>query len=177
MSRIGKSPITVPSGVTVTIGTDDVQVKGPKGTLNQVNVEFVTVKQEDSQLVLERSGEHRTARSNHGLMRALLANMVTGVTDGFTKVLEVQGVGYRADVRGPKLVMNLGYSHPIEYAIPDGVAIEVDKQNNITVTGVDKALVGQTAANIRSFRAPDRYKGKGVRYRGERITLKAGKSA
>lgn len=176
MSRIGKAPVAIPSGVTVTVG-DEVTVKGPKGQLTQAIVGLVGVQVANDEVVVTRVNESKPARANHGLMRALIQNMVTGVSTGFTKTLEVKGTGYRADVRGKNLVLNLGYSHPIEFEIPQGIEIAVDKANNITVTGFDKQLVGQTAANIRDFRKPDHYKGKGVRYKGEYVRLKAGKTA
>lgn len=176
MSRIGKLPIDIPSGVTVTLG-DSVMVKGPKGQLTQAVVKFVVVQQVENQIVVTRVNESKPARANHGLMRSLLQNMVTGVTEGFTKRLEILGVGYRADVRGNNLVLNLGYSHPINFAIPQGISVQADKSGKITVTGSDKCLVGQVAANIRDFRRPDHYKGKGVRYEGEYVRIKAGKSA
>lgn len=177
MSRIGKKPVAIPAGVTVTVSDGAVTVKGPKGQLTQTLVDHVSVRVDGEQLLVERSGETRTARANHGLIRSLAQNMVIGVTAGFTKRLEVRGIGYRADVKGAKLVMNLGYSHLIEYDIPKDVAIEADRDNKILVSGIDKARVGQVAADIRSFRRPDRYKGKGVRYEGEYVSLKAGKSA
>lgn len=176
MSRIGNRPIVIPAGVTVTIG-DDVQVKGPKGSLNQAIVSLVSVAVDDNVLVVSRKNDSKPARANHGLMRALIQNMVTGVTAGYTKQLEIIGIGYRADVRGSKLVMQLGYSHPIEFDLPKGIDIAVDKKNNVTITGIDKCQVGQVAANIRDFRRPDHYKGKGIRYKGERVRIKAGKSA
>lgn len=177
MSRIGKKPITIPSGVTVTVSGSQITVKGPKGELSTGVADLISARVDGSELVFERANESRTARANHGLSRALVANMVTGVTTGFTKRLEVRGIGYRADVKGKKLVLNLGYSHLIEFDIPSDIKIEVDRDNKITVSGIDKARVGQVAANIRDFRKPDRYKGKGVRYEGEYISLKAGKSA
>ena len=177
MSRIGKLPVTLPSGVSATIGSDSVTIKGPKGQLTQSIVGLVSVAQEGDAVVVTRANDSKPAKANHGLMRALINNMVTGVDKGFTKALLVQGVGYRADVKGSNLVMALGYSHPIEFAIPDGITITADKQNKITVTGIDKQQVGQVAAKIRSFREPDHYKGKGVRYEGEYVRLKAGKSA
>lgn len=177
MSRIGKSPIKIPSGVTVSVADRNIKVKGPKGELSLDLVERIDAAVENDELVLTRGGEDKQTRAFHGLMRAHASNMVQGVTEGFSKVLEVQGVGYRADVRGANLVLNLGYSHPIEYAIPSDIKIEVSKDNKITVSGIDRARVGQVAADIRAFRSPDRYKGKGVRYLGERIILKAGKSA
>ena len=176
MSRIGKLPIKIPAGTTVDVA-DQVTIKGPKGQLSTAVVDLVSVDVAGDEIVVTRADESRPARANHGLMRSLIQNMVTGVTTGFTKKLEVHGVGYRADVRGNSLVLNLGYSHPIEYAIPQGIEISVDKQNSILVAGVDKILVGQVAANIRDFRKPDHYKGKGVRYSGEYIRLKAGKTA
>ena len=177
MSRIGKQPIEIPSGVTVDVKGDAVHVKGPKGNLEQFTVSLVDIKVEGNQVILTRKNESKPARANHGLMRSLIANMVEGVTKGFEKKLAVQGVGYRADVKGANLVLNLGYSHLIEYPIPTGIAISVDKQNNISVTGFDKQLVGQVAANIREFRKPDHYKGKGVRYHDEYVRIKAGKTA
>lgn len=176
MSRIGKAPVSIPAGVTVTVG-DEIKVKGPKGELTQAIVDLVSIKVEGDEVVVTRNNDSRSAREKHGLMRSLVQNMVTGVSTGFTKSLEVIGTGYRADVRGNELVLNLGYSHPIEYAIPSGVSIEADKNNKITVSGADKQLVGQVAANIRDFRKPDSYKGKGVRYTGEYIRIKAGKTA
>jgi large subunit ribosomal protein L6 len=177
MSRIGRLPVPVPSGVTVQVADGKVQVKGPKGVLEQVLPTEVTLDVSDSEIVVHRDNDGRQARANHGLTRALVRNLVQGVSQGFDKKLEVFGVGYRAEVRGKSLVLNLGYSHPIEYPFPDGVAVTVDKGGAITVSGIDKQKVGQAAAEIRSFRKPDAYKGKGVRYVGEYIRLKAGKSA
>lgn len=176
MSRIGKQPISVPGGVVVSFDASSVKVKGPKGEMAMELVDGITGAIEDGVVQLRRSSEAKPVRAFHGLCRARLANMVQGVTEGFLKVLSVQGVGYRADVRGSQLVMNLGYSHPIEYDIPKGISIEVSKDNKITVSGIDKEQVGQVAAEIRAFRSPDRYKGKGVRYVDEHIILKAGKS-
>lgn len=176
MSRIGKLPVDIPSGVTVTLG-DDITVKGPKGTLTEHFVKLVDVKVEDNQVVVTRHDDSKPSRANHGLMRSLINNMVTGVSQGFEKKLQVIGVGYRAEVKGRKLVMNLGYSHPIEFDIPQGIDIEADKQNIITVRGASKQAVGQVAAVIRGYREPDHYKGKGVRYVDEYVRLKAGKSA
>lgn len=163
--------------MTVTIDGDAVTVNGPKGTLTQTIADRVSVRQDGDELVFERADESRVARANHGLSRALVNNMVVGVTGGFSKRLEVRGIGYRAEVKGKNLVLNLGYSHLIEYPIPDDISIAVDRDNKITVTGIDRARVGQVAANIRDYRKPDRYKGKGVRYEGEYVVLKAGKSA
>jgi large subunit ribosomal protein L6 len=177
MSRIGKQPVAIPTGVDVKILADSITVKGPKGSLSQHLVGLVDVKVENNEVICVRQNDSKPARANHGLIRSLISNMVDGVTQGFSKKLEVNGVGYRADVKGKNLVMNLGYSHPIEYSIPEGITIEVDKQNNITVSGCDKQQVGQVAAKIRSYREPDHYKGKGVRYSGEYVRIKAGKSA
>ncbi|MCB9793320.1 MAG: 50S ribosomal protein L6 [Alphaproteobacteria bacterium] len=177
MSRIGKLPIDVPKGVTVTI-SDEIVVKGPKGTLQRPVVDGITVVQDGAQLVCTRSDDSRTQRANHGLMRALLNNMVIGVTKGFEKDLEVHGVGYRAELKGTTLVLQVGYSHPIEFPAPAGISFDVDKgRTKIKVLGIDKEQVGQAAAVIRGFRPPDSYKGKGIRYAGEHIRLKAGKSA
>lgn len=177
MSRVGKQPIELPGGVTCNVADGVVTVKGPKGQLTQSVIDRVSFDIEGSTVQVNRADESRPSRANHGLMRALVANMVEGVSKGFEKKLEVIGVGYRADVKGKNLVMNLGYSHLIEYAIPDGIEIAVDKQNTITVQGIDKQKVGQVAAEIRGFRKPDSYKGKGVRYSGEYIRIKTGKSA
>ncbi|MCB9665464.1 MAG: 50S ribosomal protein L6 [Alphaproteobacteria bacterium] len=177
MSRIGNKPVTIPKGVTISVASGAVTVKGPKGELSESIHPSIEVEVGEAEVVFKRKSEVRTARAAHGLMRSLTQNMVVGVTEGFSRRLEVQGVGYRADVRGQNLVLNLGYSHLVEFPIPQGVQIAVDKDNKITVSGIDKQRVGQVAANIRKFRTPDRYKGKGVRYEGETILLKAGKSA
>lgn len=177
MSRIGNKPVSIPSGVTVSVSAGEVKVKGPKGELAAAIHPSVEVDVKDTEVVFTRKSEVRTARAAHGLMRSLTNNMVVGVTQGFTRRLEVQGVGYRAEVRGPNLVLNLGYSHLVEFPVPQGITITVDKDNKITISGIDKQRVGQVAANIREYRTPDRYKGKGVRYEGETILLKAGKSA
>lgn len=177
MSRVGNAPIRIPSGVTIDVQPNQVAVKGPKGQLTQFRVDHVDVAVQDGSVVLRRTSEMKQARANHGLMRALLKNMVTGVSTGFTKSLEVVGVGYRADVKGKTLVLNLGFSHPIEHAIPEGIDIKVEKNTKIVVSGIDRQRVGQVAAVIREYRSPDHYKGKGVRYEGEQVRLKAGKSA
>ncbi len=177
MSRIGKLPIALPKGVSVDVLDAEVKVKGPRGELLQSLVDRVSVEVADGQLVVSRLDDARQSRANHGLMRSLLSNMVTGVSQGFKKELEVIGVGYRAAVKGKTLEMNLGYSHPVNYSIPDGIKIEVDKQGVIAIEGNDKQQVGQVAAEIRAWRKPDSYKGKGVRYKGEHVSLKAGKSA
>lgn len=177
MSRIGNAIITIPSGVTIDVGDDSVSVKGPKGQLVQARVAGIQFAQADGTLSLTRDNETKQVRANHGLMRALVANMVQGVSQGFKKDLEIRGVGYRAAVKGSNLEMNLGYSHPIVFQIPKGIEIKVDKNTNISITGIDKQQVGQVAANIRDYRKPDHYKGKGVRYVGEYVRLKAGKTA
>jgi len=177
MSRVGKSPISLPGGVAVTKTASHVQVKGPKGNLSQAIVSMVSIDIEDNVVTVHRANDSKPARANHGLMRALVNNMVVGVSAGFKKELSVIGVGYRAAVKGKKLVMQLGYSHPIEFPIPAGIDIAVDKSNKITVSGIDKQQVGQVSAEIRAFRKPDHYKGKGVRYVNEYVRIKQGKSA
>lgn len=177
MSRIGKAPIPVPSGVTVDIKGSDVSVKGPKGQLHRTLRPEVTIKQEDGKLVVERTSDSRDVRSLHGLSRTLVANMVKGVTEGFTQNLEIIGVGYRAVMEGRKLVMQLGYSHSVEIEPPQGLEIVVGKGNILTVSGIDKQAVGDLSADIRSRRGPEVYKGKGVKYQGEVIRRKAGKAA
>ncbi len=177
MSRIGNQPITVPAGVEFKQTDGAVSVKGPKGSLDIKLVAHVSAALDGDIITVSRASENRVARANHGLMRSLIANMVEGVSTGFQKKLQIIGIGYRADVRGQQLVMQLGYSHPIEYAIPSGISIEVDKQNNVTIKGIDKQVVGQVAAELRAYRKPDHYKGKGVRYADEYIRIKAGKSA
>lgn len=177
MSRVGKQPIQVPSGVTVSVADRLVTVKGPKGTLTHSHVDTVDVGVVGSALVVTRKGESREARACHGLTRALLRNLVLGVSKGFEKRLELVGIGFRAEVKGRKVVMNLGYSHPIEHELPAGVDVVVDKAGKIIVQGADKQLVGQVAADIRAYRTPDHYKGKGLRYEGEYVRIKTGKSA
>ncbi len=175
MSRIGNNPITVPKGVDVTLG-HMITVKGPKGQLETKGNAFVEINNDSGTLVFKRAHNSRPARAAHGLMRALVANMVTGVTTGFERKLEINGVGYRAEVSGQTLTMQLGYSHPVVYELPKGVTAKVEK-NVITLAGIDKQLLGSCAAKIRSFRAPEPYKGKGVKYMEERILRKAGKAA
>ncbi len=177
MSRIGKAPIPVPAGVTVDIKGSEVSVKGPKGQLSRSFRPEVTIKQEDGKIVVERTAETRIVRSLHGLTRTLVANMVKGVTEGFTQNLEIIGVGYRAVMEGRKLVMQLGYSHSVEIEPPQGLEIVVGKGNILTVSGIDKQAVGDLSADIRSRRGPEVYKGKGVKYQGELIRRKAGKAA
>ena len=176
MSRVGRSPIPVPSGVEVTIADRHVTVKGPKGTLERDIAETISVRREGEELLVERPDDERENRALHGLTRSLLANMVTGVTDGFRKELDIVGVGYRAEVKGKQVHFALGYSHPVIFDIPAGIEVQVDKQTHVTVTGVDRQLVGQVAANIRSLRKPDPYQQKGVRYMGEVLKKKAGKT-
>ena len=177
MSRIGQSPITVPSGVDVTIGDRLVTVKGPNGTLSRAIPGAISVRQDEGTLTVERPDDERESRSLHGLTRSLVNNMVVGVTSGFSKELEIVGVGYRAEAQGPGTVrLALGFSHPIVVDAPEGVTFEVPQPTRIVVKGIDKEKVGQVAADIRSLRKPEPYKGKGVRYLGERIMRKAGKA-
>jgi large subunit ribosomal protein L6 len=178
MSRIGKSPITVPSGVDVQIADRRVVVKGPQGTLERTIPGEITIRQEDGTLLVERPNDERQNRALHGLTRSLVANMVQGVTAGFTKDLEIVGVGYRAAPRGANQIeLALGFSHPVVVDAPDGISFEVPIPTRITVKGIDKEKVGQVAANIRKIRKPEPYKGKGVRYAGEYVQRKAGKAA
>ena len=176
MSRIGKNPIPVPGGVDVTIADRIVTVKGPKGQLQRSIPGVITIRQEDDKLVVERPDDERANRAQHGLTRTLVANMVTGVTEGFTKELEIVGVGYRAQAQGAGLELALGFSHPVRIAAPDGIEFEVPVPTRIIVRGIDKEQVGQVAADIRKIRKPEPYKGKGVRYAGEYIQRKAGKT-
>ena len=177
MSRIGRAPIPVPSGVEITIADQNITVKGPKGTLARELPGVITIRQQDGTLYIERPNDERASRALHGLARALVNNMVVGVTDGFTKHLDIIGVGYRATAKGKnKLELALGYSHSISVDAPAGIEFEVDVPTHIAVSGIDKELVGQVAANIRKLRKPEPYKGKGVRYLGEHVVRKAGKS-
>ena len=177
MSRIGKSPIPVPSGVDVTVSGRSITVKGPKGSLQREVPGTITIRQEGDELLVERPDDERQTRAMHGLVRSLVNNMVIGVTDGFTKELEIIGVGYRATAKGAEtLDLALGFSHPVEVKAPAGVTFEVPTPNRIDVKGSDKELVGQVAADIRKLRKPEPYKGKGVRYLGEHVVRKAGKS-
>lgn len=175
MSRIGKYPVAVPAGVTVQISGQDVAVKGPKGELTRRLNDNVAVTQEDGKIVVKPRSESRLARALWATSRTVINNMVTGVSKGYTKSLEIKGVGYRAAMQGQTLVLQLGYSHEIRYDLPKGVTVAVDKQTELSVTGIDKELVGQVAAEIRSYRSPEPYKGKGVRYVGEYIAMKEGK--
>ncbi len=178
MSRIGRSPIPIPSGVEVTLVEHHVTVSGPKGQLERDLPGAITARQEAAVLLVERPDDERTNRALHGLTRSLLNNMVLGVTTGFTKDLEIVGVGYRAVAKGPsQLELALGFSHPVVIDAPEGITFEVPAPTRISVKGIDKELVGQVAANIRKIRKPEPYKGKGVRYAGERVLRKAGKAA
>ncbi len=177
MSRIGKAEIVIPQGVDVTISGATITVKGSKGSLVRVLPIGISVKKVEATLVVERATEDRAIRSSHGMIRAMINNMVNGVTQGFAKELEIIGVGYRAVAKGQdKLELALGFSHPVPYAAPQGVTFEVPQPTRIIVKGIDKELVGQVAAEIRSFRSPEPYKGKGVRYLNERVLRKAGKT-
>ena len=176
MSRIGKKPISLPAGVKVTVDGDTVTVQGSKGTLVQTLPEGITINQEDNQLVLQRANDSKQQRAFHGLTRALIANMVEGVTNGFEKKLEMVGVGYRAQMQGKKLVISIGFSHPVEIDAPEGIDFEVPAPTRITIRGIDKQLVGNTAAHIRAIRKPEPYKGKGIKYENEFIRRKAGKA-
>lgn len=177
MSRIGKLPVAIPSGVTVNINKNSVVVKGPKGELSRDFPPEITIKEEAGQLLVTRHSDHRTHRAKHGLVRALLNNMVVGVSGGFKKELYIEGVGYRASMQGHNLVLNVGYSHPVEFEPPAGVAFDVDKSGRaLAVNGIDREMVGEIAARIRRVRPPEPYKGKGIRYVGERIRRKAGKA-
>ncbi len=179
MSRIGKQPVNLPAGVDVKIEGGVVDVKGPKGGLKWHFPSEMKVFIQDRSLIVERPSDTKPLKALHGLTRNLIANMVTGVTDGYEKVLEISGVGYKAQVEGKNISLTLGYSHPVKFSLPEGVTAEVDskqKQPSIRLKGIDKQLVGQVAANLRALRPPDIYKGKGLRYAGEKIKLKAGKT-
>ncbi|HVL88810.1 MAG TPA: 50S ribosomal protein L6 [Actinomycetota bacterium] len=177
MSRIGRKPIEIPSGVEIKLNGRHIVVKGPKGTLERDLPHDIVVKKEDATLVVERPTDQRDHRALHGLTRSLVANMVTGVTEGFKKDLEIQGVGYRAAAKGKDLEFALGFSHPVTVTAPEGISFEVPAPTKITVSGADKQVVGQVAAEIRALRPPDAYKGKGIRYAGEYVRKKAGKAA
>ena len=175
MSRIGNRTIIVPEGVTVTEENNTVTVTGPKGTLSQVMLKDITMKKEDNKITLERKNEN--AKAMHGTMNSLINNMIIGVTKGYEKGLEIIGVGYRFNVQGKKLVINAGYSHPVEMEMPEGITVEANGNTEITVKGIDKVLVGEFAANIRKVRQPEPYKGKGIRYKDEHVRRKEGKKA
>ena len=176
MSRIGRTPITVPAGVTVTLDGRSITVTGPKGELHRDLHPDIVVRQEDGTLLVERPSEAKMHRQLHGLTRTLVANMVEGVTNGYRKGLEITGVGYRAQKVGDKLQLNLGYSHPIEIAPPNGISFDLENPTRLAVVGIDKELVGRVAAQVRATRKPEPYKGKGVRYSGEVVRRKAGKA-
>jgi len=177
MSRIGKKPIDLPSGITVNVQGQSLSVKGPKGELKWTYPADIQVAQQDNALVVTRGDDTKQTRALHGLSRSLINNMVIGVVEGYKKELKIVGVGYRAEAKGAKLVMSLGFSHTVEFSVPEGITAQVDKkQTTITLEGIDKQLVGQVAADIRAFRRPDAYKGKGIRYADEVISLKAGKA-
>ena len=175
MSRIGKLPVTIPSGVEVSVGKDAVQVKGPKGTLTTPVDEWVQYSVEDGAVQVARVDDSRTARARHGLRRTLLANCVEGVSKGYAKTLEVIGVGYKVSVQGKNVVLSVGYSHPVEFPLPQGIEASVEG-NRLTISGIDKQAVGEVAAKIRRVRPPEPYKGKGIKYADEQIRRKAGKS-
>lgn len=178
MSRIGNKIIEVPAGVEITIADNNhVVVKGPKGTLEQTFNAEMTIEHEDGRISVKRPSEQKHHKQLHGTTRALLANMVTGVTDGYKIDLEIVGLGYRAALQGKKLVLNVGYSHPVEFDVVEGLTVEVPKATEITVSGINKQIVGEFAANVRASRAPEPYKGKGIHYKGEHIKRKEGKKA
>ncbi|MGB3403776.1 MAG: 50S ribosomal protein L6 [Microcoleaceae cyanobacterium] len=176
MSRIGKQPIPIPAKVNITIDGQTVTVKGPKGELSRVLPPEAVIGQEDNTITIKRKDESRRARERHGLCRSLVANMVEGVSQGFQRRLEIQGVGYRAQVQGQNLILNVGYSKPVEIKPPEGITLAVENNTNVIVSGISKEVVGNTAATIRAVRPPEPYKGKGIRYAGEQIRRKAGKS-
>ena len=176
MSRIGKSPISIPAKVQITIDGSHINIKGPKGELSRVLPQAITVEQEGETLLVLRRDESRTSRQLHGLSRSLVANMVEGVSQGFQRRLEIQGVGYRAQVQGRNLTLTVGYSHPVQIEPPQGIQLAVEANTNVIVSGFDKELVGNIAARIRDVRPPEPYKGKGIRYAGEVVRRKAGKA-
>ena len=176
MSRIGKKPIAIPKGVTIKADANGVEVKGPKGQMKQALPPGITAAIEDGNLVTKKASEDPELRKFHGLARSLVNNAVLGVTEGWKKELDIVGVGYRAELKGQQIHLALGYSHPIVFDVPKGIEVAIDKQTHITVTGVDRQLVGQVAANLRSMREPDPYQQKGVRYTGEKLKKKAGKT-
>lgn len=175
MSRVGKLPIAIPSGVTITIDPSEITVAGSKGTLKQFTMPEITVKQEGEEIIVSRANDEPKVRAKHGLMRALLNNMVNGVSQGFSKKLEINGVGYRVAQQGTDLKLNLGFSHDVIYKVPAGTTTTIE-QNTITVSGISRQQVGQVAAEIRALKKPEPYKGKGIKYEGERLIRKSGKS-
>lgn len=176
MSRIGKLPIAIPAGVKVSLDGNKMTVNGPKGVLSQILHERISIAVETDQINVTRPSDEKQDRALHGLTRSLINNMVVGVTTGFKKNLEINGVGYRAEIAGNVLTLSLGYSHPVVYTLPEGISVEVEKQTKLSVMGIDKQLVGSAAAKIRSFREPEPYKGKGIKYADEHIVRKAGKA-
>ena len=176
MSRIGKQPVVLPAGISATVADGVVALKGPKGELALKTPATVEVSLDGSTLNIARTGDDKQNRADHGTIRALLQNMVVGLKDGYNRDLEIQGVGFKASMAGNKLTMNVGYSHPVEYVVPEGVSVTVVDGTQLKVSGIDKQLVGQVSARIRSFRPPEPYKGKGVRYKDERVRRKAGKT-
>jgi large subunit ribosomal protein L6 len=176
MSRLGKIPLPLPQGVKLNLAGDDVHVEGPKGKLSLTLVDGIKLEQGDSGVTVMRRDDSREQRAVQGLMRSLVANMLTGVSEGFSKTLEITGVGYRADAKGDQLHLTLGFSHPIVYQLPEGVKASVEKQTSVTVSGIDRQLVGEVAAGIRKLRPPEPYKGKGIRYSDEQVRRKAGKA-
>ena len=178
MSRIGKLPVEIPAGVEVQLNGSHVVVKGPNGTLERTFSPLVSINKEENQIIVTRDSDEKNVRALHGTTRAVIQNMVTGTTSGFTKVLEIVGVGYKAEMNGDDMVINVGFSHPVDVKAPDGITFDVTEKNRIiTVKGANKEVVGQVAADIRSLRPPEPYKGKGIRYQGEYVRRKAGKTA
>ncbi len=176
MSRIGKKPLPVPQGVKAVAGANDITIEGPKGKLAKALPPMTSVKVENGNILVSRADDSRTARTMHGLARSLIAGMLVGVTEGYKKDLEIVGVGYKAQLAGQKLTLNLGYSHPVVYDVPQGIKITIADNTKLNVSGIDKQLVGEAAATIRRFKKPEPYKGKGVRYANEHITIKEGKT-
>jgi len=177
VSRIGKKPIEIPQGVSVEIKNDVVKVRGPKGEISYNTPSVIRLSVGDGAVTVHRSSDAKTDKALHGLTRSLVSNMLTGALHGYKKILEISGVGYKAQAKGNKMLFTLGYSHPVEYELPAGItAVVDDRQTTITLSGIDKQLLGQVAANIKEMRAPDAYKGKGIRHAGQRIKLKAGKT-
>jgi large subunit ribosomal protein L6 len=176
MSRIGKKPIELPKGVKLELKDGIVSVQGPKGQLERLLLAGLELEMTDGQVLVKRLSDDKRSRSYHGLMRTLVANMVDGVSKGFEKKLEIVGIGYRSELKGTMLVLHLGYSHPIEFPLPEGISAEVEKQTQVTIKGINKELVGQISAKIRDLRKPDPYKGKGVKYANEVLRKKAGKT-
>ncbi|MBI4688438.1 MAG: 50S ribosomal protein L6 [Nitrospirae bacterium] len=177
MSRIGKKPIGIPKGVDVKVSGSEVAVKGPKGEIKKLFSPYVGISAEGDAVTVTRTADTKQVRALHGTTRSILASMIKGVSEGYERTLEITGIGYRAQAQAKKVMLTLGYSHPVEYALPEGITAQVDpKQTLITLKGIDKQVIGQVAANLRALRSPDAYKGKGIRYSGERIKLKAGKT-